>query len=244
MKTTFPVLLMCIHVLLCSSGCGQSTLKNKYYDDAKALADKVSEHQDHDALKELLAGAQGKDYWARSYSISYLVVLLSGKNVIDKGQIINTLVGQLDTSDRILKKEPDPEQSIQHNILEGLIYSGSDGVAKGLNKIKTFVSTFDDNSITWTATEALGLLDILPQAEESVKVLTEVLLHRTPNESIHNAPRLRDIALKSLAKISEKQPALVQGELEKVLPKLDPEYSKKASELIAQIKGRQPTVSK
>lgn len=240
MKPKLVIALVCISASLFSMGCpGQSsTPQNKYYDDAKALADKVSAHQDHDALKELLKGAQGTDYWTRTYSIEYLGLLLLDKKVIDRNSIIDVLVSLLDDSEIIKQNSINPEQGVQQDIVDALTNAGSDAVAKGLGKIKAFVLTANDNSLSWDSVKALGLLVDPPAANEATSILIEVLQHKTQGEDMHDAPRLRDMALDSLAKIGEKQPALVRNGLEGVLPKLDAEYAKKALDLIAHLKNK------
>jgi HEAT repeat protein len=225
-KTKLTILLF---AFLCVVGCSKdSTYKNEYYEHAKMLAQKVSSNQDQAALTELLSESKSSDFWTRSYSVEYLAEILESKNVIDKNDIIDALVVALN----------DPRPEVQNPAIDGLINSGQDGVVKGFFRLRAFVLSHRDSSVSWNAADALGLISEPPAVNEAIKVLVQALQYRTENESVEGAPQLREQVFKSLGKISEKQPALVLSALEQVLPKLDGKYSQKASALVLKLQKR------
>jgi len=225
MKAKLLFALGSVFLAFFSTGCH---FQNRYYDDAKALADKVSTLHDQQAWKELLREANSSDFWTRDYALAFLAQLVQDNEDLDRKSVTDQFVVSLD----------DPRAENQDLALTGLIAGGPDGVAKGFDKIKPFVLSRDDNSVSWDAAKALGLLTAPPQANAAAPVLAQALLHKTPNENVHDAPRLRDMALESLANIGEKNPALVRTELEKILPELDAEYAKKTTALIDQLKAK------
>jgi len=222
-KTKLTILLF---AFLCVVGCSEdSTYKNEYYEHAKMLAQKVSSSQDQAALTTLISESKNNDFWTRLYSVEYLAELLESKNVIEKNDIIDALVAALD----------DPRPEVQNSAITGLINSGQAGVVKGFLRLQAFVLSHRDSSESWNAANALGLINEPPAVTEAIKVLVQALQYKTENESVEGAPQLREQALKSLDKISEKQPAMVLSALEQALPKLDGKYSEKASALMLKL---------
>jgi hypothetical protein len=212
-------------VLLCTS-CGAQTMpKNQYYDEAKALAEKVSTERDQQAWKKLLEGANSSDFWTKYYSVVYLEELVKKNSDLDREITINQFVVSLS----------DARPETQAAAIEGLISTGSEGVGKAFDKLKAFVLSCNDNTVSWNATDALGLITDIPQVKAATSVLVQALLCKTQGEDMPGGPRLRDMALASLSKIGTKNPALVQAEIEKMLPKLDVEYAKKAAALVVQL---------
>ncbi len=202
---------------------------NKYYNDAKALAEKVSSQGDQQAWDKLMKGASSGDKWLTSYSLGFLQTLVEKNRDIDRKSLIEKFAAAVD----------DPNEFIQADGLRGLASTGQSGVMRGFDKIKAFALSHDDNTRSWLAIDALALVTEPPQVHEAVAVLAQALLVKTPGENIHDAPRLRDMALESLRKIARKNSAWVKAELMEILPKLDEIYADKVSTLIAGLKESQ-----
>jgi hypothetical protein len=233
MKKMLSMLLLFFGVLLGNACSKDDAYENKYADHAKTLASRVAINRDNEALNQLLAETKSSDFWTKSYAVDYLAGLLKDKNVMGKDKIIDALVVVLD----------DARQGLPRDAIDGLANAGQDGVVKGFSKMRVFVLSGHDDGVNWRAAEALGVITDPPTVNDAIQVLAQALQYKTENESVKDAPQLRDEALRSLEQISEKQPILVHDALEKILPKLDKKYTEKVSALMHSLQNKNESTS-
>jgi hypothetical protein len=218
--------LFCAAAFLAAAGCSQDNPENNpHFTHARALTSKALFHADHDAVNQLIKESTSADATTKFYATAFLARMLKEPNIIDQPLIIAALVVALD----------DSQKNVQVAAIQGLANAGSAAVIQGLPKIETLVLSGQNDSVSWRCAAALGVITQPPAVDEVVAMLGKALVMPLANETAPGTAQLRAEAWKSLTKISEKQPALVLGELAKIRPELKGPNAEEVSAFLARL---------
>ena len=170
------------------------------HDKAERCYQNVLAFGDFKAYQTLLRGMRHGSYWKRYYSYFYLGSLAvnfeSSENigaVACKGELIQLLSTGIEDQDR----------GIRLLTVRRLQAVGADGVAEIFDELLKLVRQCEDNSLSWSAVDALGTFISDEHTETAVAVLVEALSCESINQAVPHAPTIREKAARALFALVE-----------------------------------------